>query len=59
MFMFVVYLKKYKYARFLEENKDVQEEEYGVPHQYGLFFAMGERSDGFIKDTWPNQKLSL
>jgi len=41
LFMCIVLFKKLKFESFLEQNKGIQKEEYGVPCQYGLYFAMG------------------
>jgi len=41
LFMFLVLLKKWKYNSFLKNNKDIKENDFGVPQQYGLFFSMG------------------
>jgi len=41
LFMCIVLFKKVKYESFLKKNKGIQQEEYGVPSQYGLYFAMG------------------
>jgi len=40
LFMFLVFLKKWKHKSFLQENR-IKEREYGVPQQYGLYFSMG------------------
>ena len=39
--MCIVLFKKLKYESFLAKNECIHETEYGVPTQYGLFFAMG------------------
>ena len=41
LFMCIVLFKKLKFESFLEQNKGIHKEEYGVPCQYGLYFAMG------------------
>ena len=56
LFMCIVLFKKLKYESFLKENSGIQkvgtfhylieylgliQDEYGVPCQYGLYFAMG------------------
>ena len=41
LFMSIVLFKKLKYSAFLMENASINKEEYGVPTQYGLYFAMG------------------
>lgn len=42
LFMCIVLFKKLKYEAFLDQNiRSIQEDEYGVPNQYGLYFAMG------------------
>merc|ERR1719228_1999760 len=41
LFMCIVLFKKLKYESFLAKNECIHETEYGVPTQYGLFFAMG------------------
>ncbi|XP_023348922.1 SID1 transmembrane family member 1, partial [Eurytemora carolleeae] len=41
LFMLIVYLKKWKYTTFFQDNKTIQEVEYGVPQQYGIYFSMG------------------
>jgi len=41
LFMCIVLFRKLKFESFLEQNKGIQKEEYGVPCQYGLYFAMG------------------
>jgi len=39
--MCIVLFKKIKYETFLANNSEIHQEEYGVPCQYGLYFAMG------------------
>ena len=39
--MCIVLFKKLKFESFLAENENIHGEEYGVPTQYGLYFAMG------------------
>ena len=41
LFMSIVLFKKLKYQKFLRENTSIDKEDYGVPTQYGLYFAMG------------------
>ena len=41
LFMSIVLFKKLKYQKFLTENTNIEKEDYGVPTQYGLYFAMG------------------
>jgi len=41
LFMCIVLFKKLKFESFLAENENIHGEEYGVPTQYGLYFAMG------------------
>eukprot|EP00092_Neocalanus_flemingeri_P009052 GFUD01009743.1.p1 GENE.GFUD01009743.1~~GFUD01009743.1.p1 ORF type:complete len:730 (+),score=141.45 GFUD01009743.1:101-2290(+) len=41
LFMCIVLFKKLKYESFLAENANIDKEDYGVPTQYGLYFAMG------------------
>jgi len=41
LFMCIVLFKKLKYESFLAKNVNIDAEEYGVPTQYGLYFAMG------------------
>jgi len=41
LFMCIVLFKKLKYESFLAENSNIDAGEYGVPTQYGLYFAMG------------------
>ena len=41
LFMSIVLFKKLKYQKFLKENTNIEKEDYGVPTQYGLYFAMG------------------
>jgi len=41
LFMSIVLFKKLKYEAFLAKNSNIDEDEYGVPTQYGLYFAMG------------------
>ena len=41
LFMSIVLFKKLKYQKFLKENTNIDKEDYGVPTQYGLYFAMG------------------
>ena len=44
LFMSIVLFKKLKYQKFLRENTSIDKEDYGVPTQYGLYFAMGLQS---------------
>ena len=39
--MCIVLFKKLKYESFLAKNENIDADEYGVPTQYGLYFAMG------------------
>ena len=41
LFMCIVLFKKLKYESFLAKNENIDADEYGVPTQYGLYFAMG------------------
>jgi len=41
LFMCIVLFKKLKYESFLAKNTTIDGDEYGVPTQYGLYFAMG------------------
>lgn len=51
--MCIVLFKKLKYESFLAKNTTIDGDEYGVPTQYGLYFAMGlalfmEVSQGYM-----------
>ena len=41
LFMIIVCFKQIKYRKFLNKNESIMKDNYGVPTQYGLYYAMG------------------
>ena len=41
LFMGIVLIKQLKYQNFLDKNKSIVKEEFGVPTQYPLYYALG------------------
>merc|ERR1719336_2629845 len=39
--MIIVCFKQIKYRKFLNKNESIMKDNYGVPTQYGLYYAMG------------------